>query len=115
MLMPIISGRDEASVDVRSEGKQDCPVCKCKRRFVLVLRYEYAHFYWMFGRVTSRRYFVICDACEYGYEVNREEIEAELVRIPIPFLHRYGCLLWILGFIFLLACGLLAERIGWSP
>jgi hypothetical protein len=89
----IIFGSGGDLVRVQSEGKQECSYCGCKQRFSLLLRYEFTHAYFIFAFVTSRRYFVTCDECQRGYEVDRAETEPTLERIPIPFLRRYGCLL----------------------
>ena len=88
----IVWGSGGDIVEVQSEGKQECPNCECKRRFSLLLRYEYTHVYFIFAFVTSRQYFVTCDVCNQGYKVKRKDVEAELERIPIPFMRRFGCL-----------------------
>ena len=91
----IVYGSGGDLVVVRPEGEQMCPVCERVRPFSLLLRYEYQHCYFVFGLVSSREYYVVCDVCQRGERVRRKEIEPTLERIPIPFMRRYGCLLLI--------------------
>jgi hypothetical protein len=63
-----------------------------------VLSYRYERLWLLFGDLRGRSYLLVCQACQTAYRVPRATALrlAKLDREPIPFLHRYGCLLlWL--------------------
>ena len=92
---------------------QDCEVCRSEQPFRLVLSYRYERLWLLFGNLRSRSYLLVCDACKTAYRVPRDTALrlARLDREPIPFLHRYGCLLLWLAILVLATAALLLR--GW--
>ncbi|MEZ6143302.1 MAG: hypothetical protein R3B84_22270 [Zavarzinella sp.] len=72
-----------------------------------MLQYEYAHIWYVFAFVNKKRYFYVCEVCQRGVELDKKEIEAKLEKIPIPSMHRFGCLVLIA----IIALIILFERI----
>ena len=96
----IVWGPGADSVDFGVAETRYCATCEKERLFRLVLNYRYWGFYWIFNRVTSKQYALVCDICERGWEVDAAEFEAHLGIVPIPFMRRYG--LAVFGGIFAL-------------
>jgi hypothetical protein len=92
---------------------QDCEVCQCERPFRLVLSYRYERVWLLFGNLRGRSYLLVCDECKTAFRVPTETALrlAKLDREPIPFLHRYGCLLLWLVLIALAVVTVLRQ--GW--
>jgi hypothetical protein len=90
----IIFGSNGASVLIEQAPAQRCPVCERERSFSVWLQYEYDHLYYIFGMLRSRKYFLLCDVCSRGERLERREYERQLGRVPIPFMHRFGCLIF---------------------
>lgn len=92
---------------------QDCEVCQCEQPFRLVLSYRYERVWKVFGNLRGRSYVLVCDVCKTAYRVPRDTALrlAKLDREPIPFLHRYGCLLLWIAIFALAAAGVVLE--GW--
>ncbi len=60
------------------------------------LEYRYFHFYSVFGVVTRRQYFAVCNRCQTTREVARQDVPAEhLSTNPIPYSHRCGLLIGV--------------------
>lgn len=92
---------------------QDCEVCQREQPFRLVLSYRYERVGLLFGNLRGRSYLLVCDVCQTAYRVSRDIALrlANLDREPIPFLHRYGCLLLWLAILALAAAGIVLK--GW--
>lgn len=105
----LIFGSGTDTINVRDEGKTTCPVCECKRRFSLVLNYGYGHIYYVFGFVSFRNYYITCNVCGRGEEINRTDIDPPLERDPIPFMRRHGLVLIPVIFCHIVALGALIE------
>lgn len=84
--------------DVIRLGQEDphnCPVCEKTRTFSLILSYQYQHAYYVFGFVSEKQYALVCDVCKQGTTVDASLIEPRLGGSPIPFMHRFGCLVLV--------------------
>lgn len=82
------SGGDVEDLGVVSE--RDCTSCEKKRPFRVLLQYRYWGLYWIFNFVISRKYLLLCDSCQRGWELQRSEVEEHFQSVPIPFMRRYG-------------------------
>ncbi len=91
----IIWGARTHSLDLGEMLKRHCPNCEKERPFRLYLRYRHAHLYWVFGWVTDEKYLILCEVCQRGLEVPKKEIVPYLKMRPIPFTHRFGCLILV--------------------
>lgn len=78
---------------------KNCETCEKERAFHVLLEYRYWGIYWIFNLITSRQYWLLCEICHRGWQLDRKEVEPELGQPNIPFMHRYGL-------------GLLAGAIG---
>ena len=76
-----------------------------------MLQYEYEHVYGIFGRVMKREYFELCDVCQRGAERDRREIEQEIGKPPIPFMRRFGCLIFAIMVVVAVVFALWAELV----
>lgn len=86
----IIWGSGGNVVNLGQVEPRRCETCERDRPFNLILRYRYAHLYYLFGWVTEKKYLFLCDICSRGWELDDKKIEATLQKVPIPFLHRFG-------------------------
>lgn len=85
----IIWGTGAGGADLGQQSVQECPVCEKVRPFNLLLRYRYAHLYYL-RWVTKRQYFLACEICQRGAELNVPETEKALGKDPVPFMTRNG-------------------------
>jgi len=93
----IIFGQISEHLRLGPTNSRACPACRQEQPFSLLLEYDYAHLYYLFGFVTRRRFRVACDRCGNVWKASEKEIaEARpLARGAVPFLHRWGCLVFI--------------------
>lgn len=98
-------------LDLGPVHPQDCEVCNCEQPFRLVLSYRYERMWIIFGNLRGRSYLLVCDVCQTAYRVPVETALrlAKLDREPIPFSHRYGCLLLWLLFLTLAMAGMALQ------
>jgi len=89
----LIFGNRAQNVLMEQIPSQYCPVCERDRPFSVWLQYQYEHVYFIFGHLRSRKYYLLCDVCGRGEKLDRREYEQKLEKLPIPFMHRFGC--WI--------------------
>jgi hypothetical protein len=97
----IIWGRGCATCVAGEAGVRDCPVCQNAQRFDFVVSYSYAHIWYLFSWVTSRKYMVICSRCHNGVVIPAHEFQSQVRKDPIPLWRRYGwtLILAILGLV----------------
>jgi hypothetical protein len=70
-----------------------CERCEKDRPFNVIVQYGFWALYGVFGFVTRKEeYFLVCDMCDLGWEIERSKIEPDLKTTPIPFMMRYGLL-----------------------
>lgn len=89
----IVWGTGRNIINLGRLESRRCDTCERERPFNLILQYRYFGLYWVFNMVTERKYMLLCDICSRGWELNIKEVQKSLKRVPIPFMHRYGCLL----------------------
>ena len=82
-------------IDLGTVETHDCKTCEKEREFRLMLEYRYWGIYWIFNTVTQKQYSIVCDVCHRGRSVSAKEVESYLDSVPIPVMHRFGCLVFI--------------------
>lgn len=94
-MLPYPSAGPPQEIDLGPVHPQDCEVCQCEQPFRLRLNYTYERMYVIFGNVRSKSYFLVCEECATPHRVSTADALklGRLSREPIPFMHRYGCLL----------------------
>jgi hypothetical protein len=104
--------RGSAEVDLGPVHPQDCEACDGERPFRLRLTYRYERLFFVFGNVRALSYILACEVCGTPYRIPREAARrlGGLDRDPIPFLHRYGCLVLLLAVSILGLAGWLSGR-----
>jgi hypothetical protein len=70
-----------------------CSVCEAERPFSLTLEYKWGYIGRDFGFVQKKAYVLTCDICQTWKVLDTKEVEQKLGRVPIPFMHRFGCLI----------------------
>ena len=100
----IIWGSGGGNADLGVAEQRDCQTCEKERPFKVLLHYKYAHLYCL-RWVTSKAYYLACDVCQRGSQLDTKEVESKLDKNPIPFMTRYGWtfLVGFIGAIFLIA------------
>ena len=96
----VVWGRGTDIINLGNTQNKYCNTCKKARQFSIVLVYKYEHLWW-FGRVYEKTYHLLCDICQHGSKLDQNDIEQKLIRIPIPFMRKYGfiALISVLGVI----------------
>jgi hypothetical protein len=79
----------------------------------LRLTYRYEHLFGVFGNVRGRSYLLVCEACGTPWRIPPAAAYklGRLTGDPIPFLHRYGCLLLFLALFAAAAVSWLVESV----
>ena len=85
----IIWGSGGNGADLGLVEHRSCSTCEKERPFKLILRYRYAHLYYL-RWVTKKTYTLACDICHHGWVLNAADVESKLAKNPIPFMTRYG-------------------------
>lgn len=91
-------------------GIRRCEVCERDRPFSLVLLYQLLHFYYIFSAVSKKQYLYLCDICQRGWEVDAQKIESLFRKLPIPFMHRYGGIVFVIGIFCTIFLGILTGK-----
>ena len=102
------SGGD--TINLGTVEERNCNTCEKQRPFDLILQYRYWGFFWIFNMVTEKKYLLHCDVCHRGWQLDTQETEETLETSPIPFMRRYGLLIYaavVIGVIVLTLGGLL--------
>ena len=110
--MAIIWGSGGKEIDFGLIESRICEVCEKERPFKLLLQYRYWGFYWIFNRVTEKKYLQTCELCRRGWELDTSKVEDHLIKSgisPIPFMTRYGLLIFIAIVVFGIFLGVLTE------
>jgi len=87
-------GSSVRTIDLGPVGTQHCPICKEDRPFHLILQYKIWGLWWIFNRITYKKYMYVCSVCGHGWELESKKVEETIGDSHIPFMHKYG--LWIL-------------------
>lgn len=91
-------------------GIRRCEICEKDRSFSLVLSYQLLHFYYIFCAVFRKHYLYLCDICQRGWEVDAQKIESSFRKLPIPLMHRYGGIIFVIGIFWAIFLGILTSR-----
>jgi len=86
----LIWGSGGKQVDLGVLEQRECGTCEKSRPFKLTLIYKYFHLYWIFKCVTEKKYWLMCEICSRGWELDRKKVEENLTKSPIPISDRYG-------------------------
>lgn len=86
----IVWGSSGKQLDLGAVEERECETCQQSRSFRLSLVYKTFHLYYIFKRVTEKQYWMVCEACENGWELDSREVERALGKSPIPAWDRYG-------------------------
>jgi hypothetical protein len=86
----LIYGVRERSILLAELGQRSCAHCGDWREFTAQLHYTFMHVYWVFGAVLHREYLAVCDRCDRGVVVERDQIAHMIDQDPIPLVHRWG-------------------------
>jgi hypothetical protein len=81
-------------IDLGEIHPQDCEECGQEQPFRLRFSYRYDHLFFVFGMMRARSYLVVCDVCQTPYRIPPEMARRlkPMGPDPVPFMHRYGCL-----------------------
>lgn len=104
----IIWGSGGDVINLGGAQTRRCDTCERDRPFNLVLRYHYAHLCYLSGWVTEKKYLLLCNICRHGRELDIKKIETNLLRVPIPFTHRFGGVVGLA----VVACAILLAMTG---
>ena len=85
----IIWGSGNGGADLGVVENRACATCEKERPFKVLLQYRYAHLYYL-RWVTKKVYYLACEVCHRGVELDAKSVEAKLKTHPIPFMTRYG-------------------------
>jgi len=91
----ILWGWGERTVGFDIQEHQFCQNCGESRGFEIRLKYEYGHFYHLFGWVIKKQYQLACPSCTHGWILNTASAEGLLGHNPIPFHQRNGLVVMI--------------------
>jgi hypothetical protein len=86
----VVWGSQGQQVNLGLLEERYCETCERQRPFMLMLAYTYFHLYWIFRCVTKRKYWMSCEVCSHGWELETKTIEAHLMKYPIPRVDRFG-------------------------
>jgi hypothetical protein len=101
----ILWGTSNWVLDFDLSEREYCQQCQQDQDFGLRLKYEYGHFYHLFGWVMSKQYQLVCPVCSHGWVLNSSTAEELIGRNPIPFYQRYG---WIVLLVLVAIIGVAA-------
>ena len=106
----IVWGSGGNVLDLGAVETRKCEVCEKDRPFKVVLQYRYWGLYWIFNSVTEKKYLLLCDVCQRGWELDARKVEAAMSKSPIPFMHRGGLVVFgaiLVGLFILLTVSIL--------
>ena len=84
-------GSKGQELDLGLLEERDCETCGKKQPFRIFLAYKTFHLYWIFKCVTGKNYFLGCEVCHHGGELDSRKVEMALGKLPsIPAWDRYG-------------------------
>jgi len=89
----IIFGTRGKIYTLLSLGKRKCEHCHNEAEFYLTISFRYFHIFWIPMFITIKNYYVICEICNYGVEMDKRKIEENFENSPIPWIYRFG---WII-------------------
>lgn len=88
----IVWGSNGESLDLGKINEAQCSSCEKKKAYHLVYTYRWWYLYWIFGVITKSQYELVCEGCNKGKKLSKEEGRAFNRELKIPFQRRYGLL-----------------------
>lgn len=110
----IVWGSGTETMRLIDLGTARCETCERERPFVAVLRYKYAHIYWIFSWISEEQHLALCSSCHNGWELEREKVHKLIGKNPIPFMRRCGILVFFGLLLSLLTFSALATMFAGS-
>ena len=89
-MMFFIWGSKGNIISLGGVGTRDCQFCEKSREFEIALTYRYGHFYWIPLFLWDKSYFLHCQICNRGYDLEESEVKPILSAEPVPWMHRLG-------------------------
>ena len=93
----IIFGSGGNTANLGAVNHRHCETCEREREYSLFLQYRYWGLYWIFNFITNKKYWLLCEICNRGWELHSSEVEKHLKASAIPFMHRFGLALLVGG------------------
>jgi len=97
-----IHGRGHKTLSSPARSEFPCPACSTKGTSVVVVDYDYAHIFWIFGGLKNEVVTMSCKACLAGRQLNANEqshVFSQDAKNPVPFMDRYGAYVLIVLFV----------------
>src|SRR5262249_22210727 len=113
--MRIIHNSGADRIDLGTIEIRHCEFCQQQRPFNAWVHSTSQGVSWIFLRVPSCAYHLICQSCQRGFPVETHEVGTLAWDLPIPFWRKHGVLVFFAFLaLLLLVCGvmLLVERWG---
>jgi hypothetical protein len=108
----IIWGNRRDVIRLGDAGVHTCRICNQETQHSYRLIYQYFHFYFLFGAVHWKQYWLVCERCQNGFQIAKESLPREVQKPEvIPFLRRWGLVVLPLVGISAFAFLILAIRI----
>ena len=101
----ILIGQQERVLIVGPTEAHHCLRCQTETEFAPQLCYKMARIDLLFGFTYQRRYELACTRCEHGWVLDTETMDQQLGGVPIPWQHRFGLPLMLVGVAGLAALG----------
>jgi hypothetical protein len=108
----LILGTGKEEIDMGPIHPQDCEICQREQPFRLRLVYRYEHVFLVLGHTRALSYVIVCEVCSTPFRIPRK-VGRKLARIdrePIPFLRRYGCLIFYFGLLLIAGLAVASRR-----
>lgn len=83
-------------IDIGSVAEKYCSTCEKTRPFHMFVKYKYSGILFVFNFVTDKEYSLLCNVCHRGLQIDSVTAESMLVKSPIPFMRRMGCLIFFI-------------------
>lgn len=105
--MIAVFGKASDRIDLGYFEARYCEKCQQKTPFHWFLHYYYIHIFFLFAAVVKKQYYLTCKNCETI--VSGLPMADVVNSARIPFLRRYGLILWIIAILAILVPGLIKE------
>jgi hypothetical protein len=91
------SGHKTIQKDVNDSSV--CTGCSHANEFSVVVDYDYSHIYWIFKSVKNVKTYLVCGNCGHAQDSSNQtesDLFAKLGGNPIPFMDRFGGVVFVL-------------------
>jgi hypothetical protein len=85
------------TVPIELSETRTCLPCGRPRSFTSRLSYRYTHVFWIFGKVREKHFEWLCSTCGSAIPAEERQIAGRLARNPIPFMRRWGWVVYAGG------------------